>query len=144
VRSIAVCLVIQCFSLAILFFSGIGFDHPGRFGLDFEHGVMLGVLYVGALIGGVLLAVMRKQWIVVAAQLVIPAALVFMMHRPPARLEASQYRGLVGKTKDEARSVLRGQRVMSSGFVDSRYWEGYNGLTVWYSDDGRVLSVEAK
>jgi hypothetical protein len=143
-RATLTAMAFQGLLLAMLLFGGIGFDHPGRFGLSFDHWILLSVGYVLTLIVGVVLAFTRKQWIALACQLLVPAALVIMTHRPPAQLEASKFRGLVGKTKDEARTALRGQRVMSSGFADGRYWEGYNGLTVWYSDDGRVLSVEAK
>lgn len=61
----------QCLVVLVLFFGDIGFDKPGRFGLDFEHFLFL-MLLQGCLFGGAVIVVfLRRQWKYLGAQLLM-------------------------------------------------------------------------
>ncbi len=60
--SIIVLIVSQFLLLAVLMFGDIGFDHPGRFGMSFDHGLFLSFLYLVALIAGLLNSATQKSW----------------------------------------------------------------------------------
>jgi hypothetical protein len=67
---IAIAILVQCALLVVLNFGDIGFDKPGRYGLDFEHFLVILALYVFALLAGIVVSAMRKLWGVIALQLV--------------------------------------------------------------------------
>jgi hypothetical protein len=57
-----ICLVAQLISILLLAFLPFGFDQPSRLGLDFEHFLLLLGLYACALLPGLVLAGVKKQW----------------------------------------------------------------------------------
>lgn len=64
----------QVLALFVVAFVPFGFDHPSRFGLDFEHFLGLAALYLVAWIWGVALSVsLRRRWLLVG-QIVLPAS----------------------------------------------------------------------
>lgn len=54
-------MTLQGLALLALVFGDIGFDHPGRFGLEFDHGVLLALLWFGSSCVGFMVARGRKQ-----------------------------------------------------------------------------------
>ncbi len=63
--------VLQCLAVLVLYFGDIGFDRPGRFGLAFQHFLILmclqGVLFIAA----VTIILRRKQWKYLGAQFLL-------------------------------------------------------------------------
>lgn len=53
--------LLQLASMLVLVFGDIGFDKPGRFGLDFEHALWLGVVWLAAAGLGVVLACRMRR-----------------------------------------------------------------------------------
>lgn len=53
--------IVQLVALSVLQFGDIGFDKPGRYGLAFEHGLGLVVIYLVALAFGVYFAYSRRD-----------------------------------------------------------------------------------
>jgi hypothetical protein len=45
----------------VVLLGDVGFDHPGRFGLDFEAFLILGILYLVLLASGIVIATMAKN-----------------------------------------------------------------------------------
>jgi hypothetical protein len=142
-------VVIECLLLAVLAFGDVGFDHPGRFGLDFDDAIVLLVLFCGVLLGGVVYAARRRRWGWAALQLAIPIVVILISSMPPRPLDPREYQYLVGKSKVEVHNALAGRLQSVTGGRTSRgeeapEIEGYDGMAVYYSKDGRVLSVEAR
>ena len=70
---------LQCLVILLLYFGDIGFDKPGRFGLAFEHFLILLLLQGGLFVSAVAIILRRKEWRYVSAQfllLVVNAAVV--------------------------------------------------------------------
>ena len=138
---IAVCIALQFASLAVLVFGDIGFDHPGRFGLSFNHGIFFTVSYLVSLIAGSVFAIKKRNWKIATVQIAIPILLVAFQLRPVPHYRALDYQHLVGKSKDEVRSTLS-PRLTVSGIQGDREFTSYQGMTVFYGEDGAVSSVE--
>lgn len=51
-----IALGLQVLALLVFVFGDIGFDHPGRFGLDSGHGLLLALLWFTASVAGFLFA----------------------------------------------------------------------------------------
>lgn len=66
-------LSVQVAALLVAAFVPFGFDHPSSLGLDFGHFLLLGVVYLGAWLGGLVLAVRARQWGAFAAQIALLA-----------------------------------------------------------------------
>ncbi len=75
-----IALAVQLLALLVLVFGDIGFDKPGRFGLDFGHLLLLAALWVAALGVGLFLACRRRRFGIVALQLIagVSTAVWFM------------------------------------------------------------------
>jgi hypothetical protein len=62
-------------------------------------------------------------------------------------LNATDYQHLVGKSHAEVREALGGRPSLTSGFMSDdqgeREFETYDAMSIYYSEDGRVLSVES-
>ncbi len=73
-------LGIQVLGVAIVLFGDVGFDKPGRFGLDFGHLLLIAVVEVALSIGLVVFSIVNKKWWPGVSSLVIlgtGVALVF-------------------------------------------------------------------
>ncbi len=68
---LAVVLVLQAASLAVICFGDIGFDHPGKYGLDFDDFILIGLVYAASLILGLVLSLVGGRLLLAAAQLVV-------------------------------------------------------------------------
>ena len=62
---------VQSLIVLLLLFGDIGFDKPGRFGLAFEHFLILMALLTGLFIAAVIVIVRRKEWTYLSAQLLL-------------------------------------------------------------------------
>ena len=67
-------LVVQLLAFLVSVFGDIGFDKPGRFGLDFGHYLVLVGVWFGAACLGVCVAWMRLGLLALLMQLVLFAA----------------------------------------------------------------------
>jgi len=54
--------ILQCLVFLVLYFGDIGFDKPGRFGLDFDHFLILVVSQACLFIAAVITIFRKKQW----------------------------------------------------------------------------------
>ena len=64
--------------LAVLFVP-IGFDHPSKLGLDFDHFLLFGALDAAALFLGLTIAFATRRWTTCALQLGLPALLFLLV-----------------------------------------------------------------
>lgn len=65
-----VCFV-QCLIVLVLYFGDIGFDKPGRYGLDFDHFLFL-MLLQGCLFAAAAIMIVRsRQWNYFGVQFVL-------------------------------------------------------------------------
>lgn len=56
-----------------------GFDKPSSWGLDFGHLLLLGALYLVALLAGLGLAARRRRWGILAGELALTAGLTWLV-----------------------------------------------------------------
>ena len=142
-------LAIQCLLIGVFIFGDIGFDRPGRFGLDFDDFLLLAVIYFCCLITGLIRCMFKKQWTLAAAQLLIPISILLAHHfyvmAPGPHLNVVDNQYLIGKTKAEVHEALSHNRRMTGGFqgdpTGSWEVESYNGIQVYYSEDGHAIKV---
>jgi hypothetical protein len=150
--AIAIAVIVQIAAAGVLVFGDIGFDFPGRYGLDFGHAILLVVLYLIALVVGVAICLFKKNKVGLGVQAGILVLIVgyHIFPRPDPMLDAAKYQHLIGKSKSEAQSVLGGYRMRVSGIkkdagaAEGLEFEGYNGLTIYYSVAGNVVKVESR
>lgn len=139
-------LAFQLIFLMVLVFGDIGFDHPGRFGLAIEHGMLVAFLYLVTLIGGIVLAVRKRAWGLLLAQFVLPLAVLIFQSWPAPTFDATQYQYLVGKTEPDVDEILHHAQHVSGMSTEKngerRTFAGYRGMTVIYSQNGVVIAVE--
>ena len=55
-------LGIQVLGVAVVVFGDVGFDKPGRFGLDFGHLLLLAAAEAALLIALAVLSIVNKKW----------------------------------------------------------------------------------
>lgn len=67
-----VLLAIEAALLLVVVFGDVGFDKPGRFGLDFGTALFLGAAFVAAWSYGVWCSVRRRAWPALALHLALP------------------------------------------------------------------------
>lgn len=147
--------VVQLALLGVLIFGDIGFDHPGKYGLDFDNLVSLVAFYIASLLVGVVYAAYWRRWKLVSLQLATPVLLWFLLvivprFRPP--LDAADYQHLVGKSRAEVRQSLGSRQPQVSGFEfgegGSSEFEHYDGMSIFYAPshtpirNPRVVSVK--
>jgi hypothetical protein len=139
-----IAIIIQNLLLFVLLFGDIGFDVPGRFGLDIEHGVVIFVLYIGFLLFGVIRSVFKKEWKFLISQIVVPLVVVAFLILPSPGLDAKKYQYLVGKTVAE----VERERIKNRIFISEENVNGiiikeqtYKGMTIVFSVDGIVIKV---
>jgi hypothetical protein len=141
---LAALILFQCFLICVLLFGDIGFDHPGKYGLDIEdYYRILGAYYI-AWANGVGLAVALKEWRLLELQLAIPfvTGIGVRLHeawrsRP---IDAGDYQHLIGITTAEVRAEL-GNRSCYYSHTGGKDHEWYNGMELIYNR-GRVEVVE--
>ncbi len=55
-------LVIQVLGIAVVVFGDVGFDKPGRFGLDFGHLLLIAAAEAALLIALAVFSIVNKKW----------------------------------------------------------------------------------
>jgi hypothetical protein len=130
-------IVLQCVVIVVLQFGDIGFDKPGRFGLDYDDAIKLLVLYGALLVAGLCWAAVTRRWRLLALQLALPL-LVVMSNRAiynwqRREVDPANYQHLVGMSKTEAHDALWGHRHVTSGSTGEYDIEHYNGMVIRYS-----------
>lgn len=137
--------------LVLVFLLGdIGFDRPGRFGLDFGHALLILGLFLLLWLVGAWMAVRCRSWTMLGAQLALPLVAMAVQLRPTAipRFRADDYQHLVGRDEAEVQAEfgnVRGATLLTlerDGEVDHRELQ-LTGMVVRYSREGRVVAVEA-
>lgn len=73
-RRLGLLLGFQVVALLLAALVPFGFDHPSSWGLDFEHFLGLGALYLVAWLWGLALSVSLRRWRILAGQLALPAS----------------------------------------------------------------------
>lgn len=143
---IAILTVAQTLLMAVLLFGDIGFDRPGRFGMSFGHGILLSVLYLIALVFGIVYSCINRKWYTLFPQAVIPLLVIAYTAWPATRYDAREHQHLLGETRDvvekelDSRSVIQGVQEDEQGATE---FVSYPGMTIHYATDGMVIRVEA-
>lgn len=138
---------VQALCWCVLMFGDIGFDHPGKYGLDFIHGILIVGVYAALLISGVALAIVRRRWVALAIQAVPIVGYLAYVSAPLPTYHASEYTSLVGRSRQdverklghprgELRGALSDERHKDVEFVSLR------GMTIFIGRDDVVVSVE--
>jgi len=63
--------ILQCLVVLVLYFGDIGFDKPGKFGLAFEHLLILMLMQGCLFVAAVIIIFRRKQWKYFGAQFLL-------------------------------------------------------------------------
>ncbi len=63
--------IMQCLVILVLYFGDIGFDKPGRFGLAFDHFLILMFIQVCLFIAAIVVIFRKKQWQFFGAQILL-------------------------------------------------------------------------
>ena len=122
-------------------FGDIGFDHPGRFGLDFDDAIRLIAIYCAAILCGIVFAGLRKRWISALMQLAIPSLIgliSFLLHSGGPTIRAADHLDLMGKTKAEVHAELGLNSRRTSGKAGDFDCETFGEAKIIYDKDGRV------
>lgn len=69
----SICIA-QCLLILVLYFGDIGFDKPGRFGLDFDHLLILIVTQACLFVVAITTIIRNKQWKYISLQFLLLAA----------------------------------------------------------------------
>ena len=133
---------------AVLLFGDIGFDKPGRLGLDADSGLLILVLYSGALLLGLAMAARHRKpaWAVV--QLLPSFMFAAWLSLPAAHYDASKYRHLVGMSRQELRRTIGSARGAVTGWqggsgTETEEFVSLRGMVIYISASGIVTRVEA-
>jgi hypothetical protein len=59
----------------VALFVPFGFDHPSSLGLDFGHFLLVLALYLILLVGGLIAAVKRRNWLLLGLQIATPCVI---------------------------------------------------------------------
>ncbi|MCA9035894.1 MAG: hypothetical protein KDA91_12240 [Planctomycetaceae bacterium] len=137
-------------------FGGVGFDHPGSYGLDVDQMILVCIFYGLSVVIGVAMAIKTKSYKFLMFQVSIPpflfvAAIVTSMFSSaplasssglPPRAEYFQH--LVGESEVEVMAELQHFGIGLSGAGGSSEWdsfEQYGPIEVRYSKEGKVVSI---
>jgi hypothetical protein len=145
---------LQCLIMGVVTFGDIGFDRPGRFGLDFDHFVLLAAGYLGLLGAGLIYAGLWKQWRWIAIQVATPLliyACIYYIATHKVHYDAADNQHIVGLSRAEVHERLgkrnrtiaggAGSSLVGSSQIDYEF-ESYRGMMVYYSPGGPVIAVE--
>lgn len=138
-----VCQLVLC---GLLMFGDIGFDKAGRYGMDYDSGIIIVGLYGLVLLAGLIVAFGKKRWVLGCIQLVPILALIASLFLPEPRYDPAKYQYLVGKTRAEAEKTIGHPRGLGTGATnvkgpDLRFLS-VHGMIIYFSDQDVVLYVE--
>ncbi len=63
--------IMQCLVILVLYFGDIGFDKPGRFGLAFDHFLILMFIQICLFVAAIVVIIRNKQWKFFGAQILL-------------------------------------------------------------------------
>lgn len=135
---------VQLMVLAVLLFGDIGFDHPGRFGLSWGHGIAILALYIFTLLLGIPAALIDKSWKTALVEIATPLLVVVYFYWPAPHYHAQDYQYLIGKPKSEVEKILSSREVVHGyqGRPDGDHeFAHYKGMSLHYGVDGKVKQV---
>lgn len=147
-RILYVLLLLQAGLAVVLCFGDIGFDHPGRYGLDYGDGFWLLVFYAVTLLLGLVVAIKLKRYWWLGVQFLPILFVTFDSVRPAPRFDASHYQYLVGKPKADLVRAIGSPRGAVTGFQGGRglpdeEFISLRGMKVFISSNGTVLRIES-
>jgi hypothetical protein len=147
---------IQVPLLAIVSFGDFGFHFSGLMG-DLRHMAAWTIAYATFLVIGVSAACLESRFRLAAVQIAAPIVMIFgwwiYLSRPEPHYDATTHQFLVGRTIEEVERTLGRRRIRCSGldgYKTEPTPEGgfteygtqyYNGMTILYSKDNRVIHV---
>jgi hypothetical protein len=147
-RILYILLLLQAALAAVLCFGDIGFDKPGKYGLEFNAGVTLLLFYVVALLLGFVVATKLRRfwWLGVQLLPILCVGGYFLL--PAPHFDASRYQFLVGKSKAELDRAIGSPRGALTGFqgkpgLPNEGFINLRGMTVFISSNGTVVRVES-
>ena len=128
--------------LAAYFFIDYGWREPGAFGLTVFEQLLIGLAYIGLVVGGIVWALRARAWGPLAAQALLALAALFWQLFPGIPLDATDHQDLIGATRAEALEALDGQwlgeRSDETGTALT-----FRGLDVYLTDERRVARIVA-
>ena len=142
-------LAIQTICCSLALFGDIGFDKPGKYGMDYSALVVIGWVYAIALISGLVVGFMKKLWLVSMSQFLPIVYVLGYIYLPYPSFSASKYQDLVGKPKAEVVRRIGHPRGMVTGAEWSDRGKNVEFINVrcmviYISSNGVVLSVESQ
>lgn len=149
-RNVLTLVALQCLCIAIVKFGDIGFDHPGAYGLDFDHFVMIAIVYCALLLTGIAYAARERYWGWLAVQLIIPIAFYVYESRPRPRprrpdYESGEYQYLIDVARTQVSKEIGRPSVAISGLEgsldDNKVFMNLRGMSILYTVEGTVESV---
>ncbi len=146
--AVYILLAVQALCWSLFLFGDIGFDKPGKYGLDFSALVVVGVVYVIALLSGIVVGFLKKRWFILGSQFLPILVALLYIYLPYRTYDPAGYQDLVGKPKAEVEKRIGHPRGALTGFVsDDRHKDeefiALRGMTIYISRDGVVVSVES-
>lgn len=140
-------IALQVLCCCVFLFGDIGFDRPGRYGLGFGALLLLGAVYLVALVAGLVAGGLKGRWLAVGGQLLPVVAAVLYLSLPSRTFEAAQYQDLVGKPRSEVDRRIGYPRGTVTGFTTvGRYQDvefmQVRGMIIYISRAGVVEGVE--
>ena len=143
--ALRIALLTQVVCGLLLLFGDVGFDKAGRYGLDVNVGVALGVLYLVGLSAGIAVTVLRRQHRWLGAQIMAPILMVSAVQVCRSRsYDPAGYQSLVGKKESDLRRLVEGRESISFDDANSVMIYNYPGMDVYIDRSNRtVLRVSA-
>ena len=140
-------LGVQALCGLLFLFGDIGFDKPGKYGLDFSALVLIGTVYLIALLSGIVLGLMKKRWFIASSQFFPMLATLAYFYLPYRTYDPANYQDLVGKTKAEMEKRIGNSRGAVTGFTsDDRHknveFIQLRGMVIYISSSGIVEGIE--
>ena len=139
------CQVVLC---ALFLFGDIGFDKAGRYGLDFDAGIIILGIYAIVILVGLILASLKKRWVLVCFQLAPILFSLGYVYFPESKYDAGKYQYLVGKTRVEVQKTIGHPRGFGTGSDNTK---GANldfievhGMIIYFSKQDVALYVEKR
>ena len=140
-------LGVQAVCWSLFLFGDIGFDKPGKYGLDFSAFIIIGAVYLIALVSGVVVGFLKKRWFVSSIQLLPILGALLYIYVPYQTYDPVNYQDLVGKSKADVEKRIGNPRGAVTGLVsddkhkDAEFIE-LRGMVIYISSNGVVESIE--
>ena len=140
-------ILVQLVALLFLFANEFGFDHPSKSGLDVGHFAIVLVIYVVAFVYGAIISFVRGNIALFVTQLslLLVIAVLPWSDEPSGKTKASyrvaDFQHIIDMNKEEVVQLLGQPIVSGRGKLD---FYSYGNMTVYFSDEGKVVSLDSK